>query len=673
MRAIHFLLATLLGGAACLFALPVYAQSSCPAQGASANIVSGNSYTLSANDNCGFVVFTNSGAVTVNLPVPGLVFQPGRFTTTLLPTNGATLTLAPANGPAASPKINGLASLSLGAGQNTVIAALLDNNWYTAAGAPPSGTGSFMTTPAGNATAGAIQSLANAAGSATLSLGGAISIPTILNFTGVGSYGFTNSATGLHYSRTTSPGANDGTDLYITRNAAYTGGTPGFVNSVIAPTCSVGAGGTSYEWCESITMVNHGTAADGSENQALGTFSRKQGTGKTWTNTFQFWDESGANPTTSTVNTEMDLAANGTDNNNVRVFMDMIGTTLNPGVGADATVAYGLRVSADTHTTLGTDIAFGPSKATGTLVGTFNSPSFSHGIDLSGGTCQTDCFKSTGFLVSPSGALTETGLLTAQTTTAGGAATGVPSSLLAVSGTLGSTAGNDINIGGFRSDSGNSSYLNAHLRRVSTGSNFLTAAMGWSYDVDGSVNSGGSFWLYNGLFGIGGPTSSFPALNANAGAMEFKLADNSAYTSYTATTGKLNSLASDATHTDNTFCADSASGQLYKGSGTLGVCLGTSSLRFKHDVHDLTAGLSEIMRLEPIVYRPNEGYGDPNKDLYGFSAEQMRPVLPKLVGLDDKGLPNNADYLGVVPVLVKAIQQQQAEIVALRREMRRRR
>lgn len=128
-------------------------------------------------------------------------------------------------------------------------------------------------------------------------------------------------------------------------------------------------------------------------------------------------------------------------------------------------------------------------------------------------------------------------------------------------------------------------------------------------------------------------------------------------------------ITSDATHTDSTACLDTTTKALYSGSGTLGICLGTSSARFKHDIAPLGAGLPEIMQLRPVSYKLNADHGDPNKTLYGFTAEQMQPVLPKLVGLDDKGLPNSADYVGLIPVLVRAVQQQQAEIDALKKEL----
>lgn len=124
---------------------------------------------------------------------------------------------------------------------------------------------------------------------------------------------------------------------------------------------------------------------------------------------------------------------------------------------------------------------------------------------------------------------------------------------------------------------------------------------------------------------------------------------------------QVNQIASDATHTDNTVCEDDTTHGLYSGSGTAGICLGTSSARFKHDIDPLAEGLQQIMGLKPVSYHYNKGYGDPNRKLYGFLAEDVAHDMPELVSHDAQGKPNAMDYMGVVPVLVNAVKQLQAE------------
>jgi hypothetical protein len=124
-------------------------------------------------------------------------------------------------------------------------------------------------------------------------------------------------------------------------------------------------------------------------------------------------------------------------------------------------------------------------------------------------------------------------------------------------------------------------------------------------------------------------------------------------------------IASDSGHTTASVCEDTTSHQFYFGSGTLGVCAGTSSLRYKSDWKPIDVGLPGIMALKPGEYHLKPQFGDPRKPLYGFLAEDVVSVFPKLVGLDRGGLPNTVDYLGLVPVLVKAVQTVETQIDAL--------
>ena len=80
-------------------------------------------------------------------------------------------------------------------------------------------------------------------------------------------------------------------------------------------------------------------------------------------------------------------------------------------------------------------------------------------------------------------------------------------------------------------------------------------------------------------------------------------------------------------------------------------------------------GLDEIMRIQTVRYYYNADHGDPNKLQYGVTAEQLQTVLPTLVSLDKDGKPNTADLVGMIPILLHAMQQQQAEIAALKSQI----
>lgn len=126
-------------------------------------------------------------------------------------------------------------------------------------------------------------------------------------------------------------------------------------------------------------------------------------------------------------------------------------------------------------------------------------------------------------------------------------------------------------------------------------------------------------------------------------------------------------LASDTGHLDNTVCVDST-GNLVKGSGAAGICAGTSSARFKTQIADLRGdAVSKVMALRPVSYFYKKGYGDDGAtQKLGFTAEDMDRAIPEIVGRDQSGKPNTIDMNGMIPVIVKAIQQQQAEIDSLK-------
>jgi hypothetical protein len=131
-------------------------------------------------------------------------------------------------------------------------------------------------------------------------------------------------------------------------------------------------------------------------------------------------------------------------------------------------------------------------------------------------------------------------------------------------------------------------------------------------------------------------------------------------------------ITSDATHTDSTVCQDTTTHQFYAGSGTIGICLDTSSARYKRDWKPLAPALAQIRLLKPGTFHYINGYGDNGQRLQvGLLAEDVVKTIPTLVGLDKDGKPNSVDILGLVPLLVKAVQEQQGQIKQMRAEISR--
>jgi hypothetical protein len=108
----------------------------------------------------------------------------------------------------------------------------------------------------------------------------------------------------------------------------------------------------------------------------------------------------------------------------------------------------------------------------------------------------------------------------------------------------------------------------------------------------------------------------------------------------------------------------------------------TSDEREKEDINDLNYGLNEIMQLRPVSFRWKNNPALGNR--IGFIAQEVEPVLKEAVVkgdlpgteqlIGDDGVPEKqSDKMGVIysdiiPVAVKAIQEQQKQIADLKAE-----
>ena len=110
--------------------------------------------------------------------------------------------------------------------------------------------------------------------------------------------------------------------------------------------------------------------------------------------------------------------------------------------------------------------------------------------------------------------------------------------------------------------------------------------------------------------------------------------------------------------------------------GGVTACTATSDPRLK-DYEPLPYGLDAIMHIQPIKFRWNElgrkyNANDTTEHL-GFNAQNIQQVMPEAVGTethdgtDYLSLPHGTD--GIVAALVKAVQEQQAQIEQLKSEV----
>lgn len=93
----------------------------------------------------------------------------------------------------------------------------------------------------------------------------------------------------------------------------------------------------------------------------------------------------------------------------------------------------------------------------------------------------------------------------------------------------------------------------------------------------------------------------------------------------------------------------------------------TSDLRLKKDIKPLSYGLKEVMSMKPVSYKWRDNSSADTK--VGLIAQEVQQLVPEVV--------NNGEYLGMnygelVPVLIKAIQEQQAQIDSLKQQLKER-
>jgi hypothetical protein len=87
-----------------------------------------------------------------------------------------------------------------------------------------------------------------------------------------------------------------------------------------------------------------------------------------------------------------------------------------------------------------------------------------------------------------------------------------------------------------------------------------------------------------------------------------------------------------------------------------------SDERLKNIQGEFKAGLPEILKINPILYKWNKKSGLETEHTYvGFSAQEIKRLIPEAVGQDSKGYLTLNDR-GITAALVNAVKEQQKEI-----------
>ena len=98
---------------------------------------------------------------------------------------------------------------------------------------------------------------------------------------------------------------------------------------------------------------------------------------------------------------------------------------------------------------------------------------------------------------------------------------------------------------------------------------------------------------------------------------------------------------------------------------------GISDQRLKENIRDLDAGLAEVMALKPRKFDWKPGKGKDKKDDQGWVAQEFEQVFPDMITewkdpAPEGEEPYKAVSADLIPVLVKAIQEQQVQIEELK-------
>jgi hypothetical protein len=109
-------------------------------------------------------------------------------------------------------------------------------------------------------------------------------------------------------------------------------------------------------------------------------------------------------------------------------------------------------------------------------------------------------------------------------------------------------------------------------------------------------------------------------------------------------------------NTSSTGWAGYFNGKVYSTAG-----YSSSDARLKKDVAGLGYGLKDVSALRPVTFRWKDASRGDERNI-GFIAQDIQKVVPELVSEDTKSGMLAVNYTGLVPVLTKAIQEQQAMI-----------
>jgi hypothetical protein len=97
----------------------------------------------------------------------------------------------------------------------------------------------------------------------------------------------------------------------------------------------------------------------------------------------------------------------------------------------------------------------------------------------------------------------------------------------------------------------------------------------------------------------------------------------------------------------------------------------SSSQRYKTGIEDMESARAQAaLQLRPVSYRSLADADDKDATWYGLIAEEVATVESRLVHYTPAGEPDGVQYERLTPLLLKLVQEQQAEIDQLEQAIR---
>ena len=202
----------------------------------------------------------------------------------------------------------------------------------------------------------------------------------------------------------------------------------------------------------------------------------------------------------------------------------------------------------------------------------------------------------------------------------------------------------------------------------------ITSAGGVS--IGNTTDPGAGNLYVNGLIGVGSSPATYNRLFNNAASISLNVQNNSTSAGSGIQIGSATTAGSAYVFID---CYSSINGTpvnqfRVRGDGVIYAQNTTvqslSDVRTKENIVDSTEGINVVMALRPVRFDFKKGFGNNKKNQLNFIAQEIEQVFPEAVDIwgesDDPSNPyKSVGASALIPVLVKAIQEQQVLIESL--------